>query len=523
MPPSSPSVAAAACLDGRAARRVSRKLQKKRRDGEHTPTLELPERLRDHGDQADGEEEVLQPRGFGGGLFMNMNQSIFGLIAAAGSHADFTGRFEAHSSDEDDDDDADNHMARTIAGPRGLGPASSTDHALARTTVLPRHGTSRLKSESRHRKKLSESRILRSMSGLARLTDKIKSSKAAKTMPHEDDAQEPGPADAASALPASDLAPSIEITRTDTRTAPVMSRMLEARAQMEARPSFDLDNLDRMMDGPSRNAADAGETGPTELAKKLKEIFEFDKPEEVIEEYPCWLLQHVLLQGYMYITARHIAFYAYLPKKAVRCLPPVAADPRSCCVILTRPQHELIKSGYLAKCGKRNPKYNRYWFRLKGDVLSYYTDPQDLYFPQGQIDLRYGISATINEKDKEGVNFTVSADNRTYHLRADSPQSAKEWVKALQRVIFRSHNDGDSVKISLPIENVIDIEETRMLNFAETCKIRVIDNDETYAIDEVWMTLAPRTPSGGIAADLARSISSPSSALERRPSTSSRS
>ena len=152
------------------------------------------------------------------------------------------------------------------------------------------------------------------------------------------------------------------------------------------------------------------------------------------------------------------------------------------------PQNELIRSGYLAKCGKRNPKYNRYWFRLKGDVLSYYTDPQDLYFPQGQIDLRYGISAAVNEKDKEGLNFTVTADNRTYHLRADSPQSAKEWVKSLQRVIFRSHNDGDSVKISLPIENIIDIEETFMLNFAETCKIRVIDNDETYAIDEYFFS-----------------------------------
>lgn len=58
-------------------------------------------------------------------------------------------------------------------------------------------------------------------------------------------------------------------------------------------------------------------------------------------------------------------------------------------------------------------------------------------------------------------------------------------MKSLQRVIFRSHNDGDSVKISLPIDNVIDVEETQMMEFSETCKIRVIDNDETYAIDEV--------------------------------------
>lgn len=169
----------------------------------------------------------------------------------------------------------------------------------------------------------------------------------------------------------------------------------------------------------------------------------------------------------MYITTRHIAFYAYLPKKA----------------------NEVAKSGYLGKSGKRNPKFNRYWFRLKGDVLSYYRDPQDLYFPSGTIDLRYGISASVTDKDKENIHFAVTTHQRTYNFKADSVQSAREWVKALQRVIFRSHNEGDSVKISLPIENVIDIEETQMLDFADTCKIRVIDNDETYAIDEVGRPL----------------------------------
>ena len=34
-------------------------------------------------------------------------------------------------------------------------------------------------------------------------------------------------------------------------------------------------------------------------------------------EYPCWLLQSVLLQGYLYITQLHISFYAYLPKRSV--------------------------------------------------------------------------------------------------------------------------------------------------------------------------------------------------------------
>lgn len=83
------------------------------------------------------------------------------------------------------------------------------------------------------------------------------------------------------------------------------------------------------------------------------------------------------------------------------------------------------------------------------------------------------------------MHFEVATHHRTYNFRADSAPSAKEWVKSLQRVIFRSHNEGDSVKISLPIANVIDIEDTQMIQFADTCKLRVIDNDETYAIDEV--------------------------------------
>ncbi len=148
----------------------------------------------------------------------------------------------------------------------------------------------------------------------------------------------------------------------------------------------------------------------------------------------------------------------------------------------------IAKSGYLAKRGKQNPKFNRYWFTLKGDVLSYYADPANLYFPSGNIDLRYGISAALSEhkeKGKDVTSFSVITHQRTYHLKADSHASAKEWVKTLQKVIFRSHNDGDSVKISLPVENVIDIEESPILEFAETLKIRVVDSDETYAIDEV--------------------------------------
>lgn len=125
---------------------------------------------------------------------------------------------------------------------------------------------------------------------------------------------------------------------------------------------------------------------------------------------------------------------------------------------------------------------------MKGDVLSYFTNPSDLYFPSGNIDLTYGISASLaehKEKGKDTTNFSIVTNQRVYHFKADSPTSAKEWVKTLQKVIFRSRNDGDSVKISLPIENIIYIEESPVIDFAKTLKIRVVDSDETYAIDEV--------------------------------------
>src|SRR5688572_781637 len=121
--------------------------------------------------------------------------------------------------------------------------------------------------------------------------------------------------------------------------------------------------------------------------------------------------------------------------------------------VLTERQHNPLKSGYLSKRGKNSLRYHRYWFILKGDVLSYYSDPSDLYFPSGNIDLRYAIQAELEDKDTDTLNFTVQTNERIYQFKADSAASAKEWVKSVQRVIFRTHNDGDSVKITMPIED----------------------------------------------------------------------
>lgn len=367
-----------------------------------------------------------------------MNQSIFGMIAAAGSRTDFNQRFDESSESEADDGAKDDSATRRRASKKGIKSRDDTEAKAA--GVVP--------SDPRKQKRLSLHRLTQSVPKLSLRPYKIRQSREPRiessTSDNSDENEDTG----------------------DPRDAPMMSRLLTAEAKFEASEEVasaeDTSNTER--------ARARAESSPaTLLATRLKDIFNFDRPETVVAEYPCWLLQSVLLQGYLYLTRHHICFYAYLPKKT----------------------STAVKTGYLSKRGRSNPKYRRYWFALKGDVLTYYSNPSDRYFPQGNVDLRYGISASLaDEKDKECRDFSVTTDHRTYYFRADSAISAKEWVKTVQKTIFRSHNDGDSVKISLPMENVIDIEDSPVVDVAETIKIRVIESDDSYAVDEYFFSFS---------------------------------
>ncbi|PWW72120.1 Glycosyltransferase Family 1 protein [Tuber magnatum] len=351
------------------------------------------------------------------GTPFNMNQSFFQILTAT------TTRMSSRFGDEDSDDEGSPHSE----------PMTPTAEAVGETEAS------------------ADERSVDRGSGLFRLDSIEESRKGKERDNHDADSNE------------EDTSPLTRVV--SNSSAPYMSQILQAQAQMNS-ANFAVaaqlqeaemfgDSEDELKDHP-------------DLAKRLMEIFNLPETEEVISEYPCWLLKSVLLQGYMYITARHICFYAYLPRK----------------------DNVVLKSGHLAKRGKSNVKYNRYWFILKGDVLSYYTNPSDLYFLNGNIDLRYGVQASLVEgKGKEGtVTFFVTTDQRKYYFKADSVASAKEWVKALQKVIFRSHNEGDSVKISIPVGNVIEVEESPVLEFADTFKLKVVDNDDTYAIDEYFFS-----------------------------------
>lgn len=213
--------------------------------------MDLPDRLKPTGDE-EREQDVLHPStGAATNPFMNMNQSIFGLIAAAGSNVDFHDRFEGQSSDEDEAHTADGEAHRK-------GKSKDT----TQSTVLPKPSS---KDNKGHRRKFSDSKLIRSVPMLSRLSSSKSRSKKDERKPAPQIQEESEPEE-----PEADA---------DNRLLPVMSRMLEARAEVAARPSFD---VDRRTSDKGRSPPELTDVEPTELAKRLQKIFDFDEPEELI-------------------------------------------------------------------------------------------------------------------------------------------------------------------------------------------------------------------------------------------------
>ncbi|KAF2273913.1 sterol 3-beta-glucosyltransferas-like protein [Westerdykella ornata] len=419
--------------ESRARDRPARKLTKRRRESRRV-SLDIPERFKD-GDDADDEDVMAPTRPDG----IPINQSLFSLIARVGQQSQ-TNLETMHELDSGDSDDEGNKDAlyRNLDGAARLSRISTSNLFQS----LHHDSRAAASSSSKHRRRLSDHKLLRSLPKL-----KITSRKDARS----DD------------MTSSQLLPPQLTTAGGTTDSLPNNPSRQPRASHDHSRKTEKDRtVEQRTPGTGMSPK-----GTLPLADRLQQIFEFDSVEDVIAEYPCWLLQSILLQGYLYITQKHVCFYAYIPKK----------------------HHDVTKTGYLAKRGRS--KYTRYWFKLKGDVLSYYSNPEDLYFPRNRINLQYAMSAEVLEpkdKKKDEAVFAVTTDQRTYQFKADSAVSAKEWVRAIQKVIFRTHNEGSSVKISLPIQNILEIEESTILDLADTFRIRVIDNDETYAIDEYFFS-----------------------------------
>lgn len=233
--------------------------------------MDFPEQLQQKDGDEEQEEDVL-PIGLGNGnhSFMNLNQSIFGLLAAAGPKVDFHDRFEGHSSEEEEADDSGDDGARSKR------KEDATTGKLAKTTVLKQPASN---TSKRHRRKFSDSKLMKSVPILSKLSTKSRSKKESKE--HVSQIQEESEPESS--------AGDGQVNE-ESRLAPMMSRMLDARAEMSARPSFDIERRSIDRKGDSSETTDPG---PSELSKRLQKIFEFEEPEELISGWTLSLQSSV--------------------------------------------------------------------------------------------------------------------------------------------------------------------------------------------------------------------------------------
>ncbi|KAJ3103109.1 Sterol 3-beta-glucosyltransferase [Phlyctochytrium planicorne] len=204
----------------------------------------------------------------------------------------------------------------------------------------------------------------------------------------------------------------------------------------------------------SNDADDKGEV-TLSVEEKIKIAFELPAVEEYRGEFACWLVRSVLLKGYMYLTEKHICFFASLPV----------------------PEAGIIqKSGFLGKRPRGTRlQYVTYWFSLKNDVLYYFENSTNLYFPTGGINLKYATAVEPSKTKENG--FKIVTPRKKYHLMADTEVSKREWIAALKASIFRARNEGSDVRIVLPLASITQISHNKTTAFMDTIQVQIVDNE----------------------------------------------
>ena len=244
---------------------------------------DLPERLRG----SDEPSGAADPPQAGPPMAMNMNQSIFGLIAAAGSRVDFNQRFDGGSSSSSEGDDDDDE-----------GDDEAEEEDLTQTTILQPPIRSRTGKPSVDKSKRPGRKILKSLPSLPRRKPKPKRLSSKTSQQRRDDEAADNEAadneevaeDEAGTPSEPSTPPAVRLLSEDSRRPSVMSQMLEARAEMANRASFE---LERLSGDAGRKSTDSDDATP--LARRLMHIFEFEEPEQVIEGgYSSLLLGCVL-------------------------------------------------------------------------------------------------------------------------------------------------------------------------------------------------------------------------------------
>lgn len=229
-------------------KKSGRKLLKKRKPLRQA-SVQYPERLQPG---EDAQEDVTAPNGK---IPQSINQSVFSMIAAAGSKSEFHARFNDDSSGSEDEPDS--------AEPPGTVADKVEEASKAVSQEQQESQVNRSKSSVEKQKKL-DTKLRRSLPKLNLRTIKEKTYMSRSSI-----------------LPsATDGSPERPTTIATPRDAPVMSRMLEAQAQISS-STADLRSTTRLLEAPRPGEA-TEEKSKTSLKARLMEIFNFARPEEVV-------------------------------------------------------------------------------------------------------------------------------------------------------------------------------------------------------------------------------------------------
>lgn len=228
---------------------LGRKLTKKRKPL-RASSVQYPARLKEG---EDAQDDVTAAKGEPA---QHMNQSVFSMIAAAGSKVDFNARFEEEEEESSDGDDENQGSA--VPG----SVEEQSNHPRTHTQLDKQHEDNLPREPGRPQKGSAEHKGLHSLPKLDLRTIQEKNYMSQSLR-----------------LPSSEVFSQHESPAGVTpRDAPVMSMMLEAQAKLApSTPLLDIKNI-----GAEDSQDRVGKEAPSSLVTRLMEIFGFEKPEEVV-------------------------------------------------------------------------------------------------------------------------------------------------------------------------------------------------------------------------------------------------
>lgn len=151
-------------------------------------------------------------------------------------------------------------------------------------------------------------------------------------------------------------------------------------------------------------------------------------------------------------------------------------------------QERAEKASYMLLIDETGEAVKRYWTVLQYQSLSFYASPTEKYFPEWSVTLRQIRSILpfkAGHAEDAFDSIILNTNARQYRVRADSVQSTRSWYITLRNAIFQLEH-GHELQIAIPLCQIIDVEQFSMIHHTKNLALRMLPDDDSFTIDEVW-------------------------------------